>query len=156
MALDLGGIVKEYAADRSCTLCKEHGIAHGLINLGGDIAVIGPHVNGEPWQIAIRHPTKADASLAILLLSSGALASSGDYERFQIIDGQRYGHIINPLTGWPTRDLVAVSVQADFCLVAGSAATIAMLKENKGKRWLRELGLKHLWMDARGRSFCSR
>jgi len=152
MALDLGGIVKEYAADRACTICREQGIRHGLINLGGDIAIVGPHADGTPWQIAIRHPMQKDAALTTLALSSGALASSGDYERCVIIDGRRYGHIINPLTGWPTRELVAVSVHADFCLVAGSAATIAMLKETAGKRWLRQLGLPHLWMDSAGRS----
>jgi thiamine biosynthesis lipoprotein len=155
MELDLGGIVKEYAADRSCNQCREHGIEFGLVNLGGDIAIVGPHADESPWQIAIRHPAQHSTALKMIELSNGALASSGDYERHVIIDNKRYGHIINAHTGWPTQALVAVSVQADFCLVAGSAATIGMLKESEGKIWLTQLGLPHLWMDHEGKSFCS-
>ncbi|WP_373508834.1 FAD:protein FMN transferase [Thiocapsa sp.] len=153
MELDMGGIVKEYAADRSCNLCRENGIEYGLVNLGGDIAIIGPHADGSPWNIAVRHPSDPSVPLTTLQLSSGALASSGDYERCVMIADKRYGHIINPITGWPTHELVAVSVHADFCLVAGSAATIGMLKEHAGKTWLAELGLSHVWMDVDGDSF---
>jgi FAD:protein FMN transferase len=86
-----------------------------------------------------------------LLIREGALASSGDYERRIVLDGVTYGHILNPKTGWPVRRLTAVSVIGDFCLVAGSASTIAMLKEDEGPAWLAELGLPHLWVDVDGR-----
>jgi thiamine biosynthesis lipoprotein len=152
LELDFGGIVKEYAADRAATLCQELGIAHALINLGGDIRVVGPHPDGSPWQIAIRDPRNADGILQQVELASGALASSGDYERCITIDGVRYGHILNPLTGWPVQHLSAVSVVADYCVIAGSAATIAMLLEHEGPEWLRELGLAHVWVDAEGGS----
>ena len=85
-------------------------------------------------------------------LSHGALASSGDYERCIEIDGVRYGHILNPLTGWPVRKLAAVSVVAENCVLAGSAATIAMLKEEDGPHWLGQSGLDHLWMDVEGKT----
>jgi FAD:protein FMN transferase len=68
------------------------------------------------------------------------------------VDGIRYGHVLNPKTGWPVRHLAAVSVIGDFCVVAGSAATIAMLKENEGVSWLNDLGLPHLWVDVHGKS----
>jgi thiamine biosynthesis lipoprotein len=152
LVLDFGGIVKEYAADRAATLCQERGIAHALVNLGGDIRVVGPHPDGSPWQIAIRDPRDADGILQQVELSSGALASSGDYERCITIDGVRYGHILNPQTGWPVHHLSAVSVAADYCVIAGSAATIAMLLERAGPQWLRELGLAHVWVDAEGGS----
>ena len=84
------------------------------------------------------------------LLYEGALASSGDYERCIMVDGVRYGHVLNPKTGWPVRHLAAVSVIGDFCVVAGSASTIAMLKENDGADWLQDLGLPHLWVDVQG------
>lgn len=151
MELDFGGIVKEYAADRVAALCLANHIHHGLINLGGDIKIIGPHPDGSPWRISIRHPHQPNGVLQTLLLTQGALASSGDYERCITFDGVRYGHILNPKTGWPVQHLAAVSVVADFCVIAGSAATIAMLKAHEGIEWLNALGLAHCWVDVNGR-----
>lgn len=150
MEIDFGGIVKEYAVDRAATLCAALGIRHGIINLGGDIKIIGPRADGEAWNIGIRHPRQQNALLDTLSLHHGALASSGDYERCLLIDGVRYGHILNPKTGWPVKKLAAVSVVSDFCVIAGSAATIAMLKEDQGVAWLKTLGLPHYWFDTDG------
>lgn len=143
MELDFGGIVKEYAADRAATLCANLGISHGIINLGGDIKIIGSHPDKKPWRVGIQHPRDKTKIWKTLKLKTGALASSGDYERCLMIDGVRYGHILNPKTGYPVRQLAAVSVVADLCVVAGSAATIAMLKEKDGEKWLKSLGLPH-------------
>ncbi len=85
-------------------------------------------------------------------MERGALASSGDYERCIVIDGVHYGHILNPTTGWPVRELAAVSVIAELCLVAGSASTIAMLKDGGGRAWLEELGAPHRWTSVAGDS----
>ena len=83
-------------------------------------------------------------------MRSGALASSGDYERCLVVEGRRYGHILNPATGWPVQGLVAVSVLAGQCLVAGGSATIAMLQEESAAlEWLGALGLPWLAVDAR-------
>ncbi len=150
MEIDFGGVVKEYAVDRISALCWAEGIRHGMINLGGDIKIIGPRADDSPWRIGIRHPRQQDAIMETLLLSEGALASSGDYERCIVVDGVRYGHILNPKTGWPVRYLASVSVVSDFCVVAGSASTIAMLKEDQGPAWLESLGLPHLWVDVNG------
>jgi FAD:protein FMN transferase len=147
MALDFGGIVKEYAADRAAVICEERGFRHGLVDLGGDIRIIGPHPDGAPWIVGIRHPRRAGEVMASIDLVGGAIASSGDYERFIEIDGRRYGHIISPRTGMPVRALAAVSVVADECVVAGSATTIAMLMEEAGPAWLTEVGLPHVFMD---------
>lgn len=150
MEVDFGGIVKEYAVDRAATLCSEAGIFNGIINLGGDIKIIGPRADGSPWKVGIRHPRKADAILQTLELSHGALASSGDYERFILLDGVRYSHVLNPKTGWPVKYMSSVSVVGDFCVVAGSASTIAMLKEEQGATWLEALALPHLWSNVSG------
>lgn len=150
MEIDFGGVVKEYAADRAAALCWQADIRHGVVNLGGDIKVIGPRVDGSPWRVGIRDPRDKEAVMQSIFLQEGALASSGDYERCIIVDGVRYGHILNPLTGWPVRHLAAVSVVADFCVVAGSASTIAMLKEDSGPAWLESLGLPYLWVDVQG------
>ena len=143
MEIDFGGIVKEYAADRAATLCLNAGISHGIVNLGGDIKIIGAHPDSKPWRVGIQHPRDKTKVWKTLKLKTGALASSGDYERCMVIDGVRYGHILNPKTGYPVRHLAAVSVVADLCVVAGSAATIAMLKEKEGEKWLKSLGLKN-------------
>lgn len=149
MQLDFGGIGKEYAVDRAATICQQQGIEHGLINLGGDIKAIGPHANGRPWSIGVRHPRKTGRLLANIEVGRGGVASSGDYERCIILKGKRYSHILNPKTGWPVRGFASVTVIAEQCVVAGSATTIAMLKETEGKTWLGQLGLAHLWMDQR-------
>lgn len=143
MEIDFGGIVKEYAADRAATLCLEAGVLHGIVNLGGDIKIIGAHPDSSAWRVGIQHPRDKSKVWKTLKLKTGALASSGDYERCMVIDGVRYGHILNPKTGYPVRHLAAVSVVADLCVVAGSAATIAILKEKNGDKWLKSLGLQH-------------
>ncbi|MCU0735179.1 MAG: FAD:protein FMN transferase [Methylotetracoccus sp.] len=150
MEIDFGGVVKEYAADRVAALCWNAGVRHGFINLGGDIKVIGPHPDGSPWRIGIRHPRNPVGVIQRLSLSGGGMASSGDYERCIVVDGVRYAHVLNPKTGWPVRHLAAVSVVGELCVVAGSASTIAMLKEEQGPAWLEALGLPHFWVDVNG------
>ena len=145
--LDFGGVVKEYAADRAAVICAEAGFRHGLVDLGGDIKIIGPHPDGAPWIVGIQHPRIPDAVMATLELSRGAVATSGDYERFIEIDGRRYSHILSPRTGRPVQGLAGVSVVAEECVVAGSATTIAMLMEERGGAWLEEVGLPHVFMD---------
>ncbi len=152
MEIDLGGVVKEYAVDRVAALLLERGIASGIVNLGGDVRVLGPRPGGDSWRVGIRDHRVRDGVASLIELERGALASSGDYERCIVIDGVHYGHILNPKTGWPVRELAAVSVVADLCLVAGSAATIAMLKDERGIAWLEALGLPHRWTKVSGES----
>jgi FAD:protein FMN transferase len=144
MELDFGGIVKEYAADVAAGLCQQQGIRSGIIELGGDVRILGPLPTGRGWPVAIRDPCCPDKTVVQFELKSGALASSGDYERFQLIDGVRYSHILNPKTGWPVAGLRAVSIIAEQCVVAGSLATIAMLKANAGLDWLQKLKIDFL------------
>ena len=150
MQLDFGGIGKEYAVDRAAAICWQHGIQHGLVNLGGDIKIIGPHIDGKPWMVGISHPRKANELLTRLSLYSGGVASSGDYQRCIEINGTRYSHVLNPKTGWPVRGLASVTVIAEQCVIAGSACTIAMLMEGRGKQWLKKLGVRHIWVDQKG------
>jgi thiamine biosynthesis lipoprotein len=150
MEIDLGGIGKEYAVDRVVGILRDLGCGNALVNLGGDIGVTGPREDGRAWPIALRHPRAEDASAAAAL-GCGALATSGDYARCIEISGVRYGHILDPRTGWPVHGLASVTVVADTCMVAGSLATIAMLKGEAGPEWLRSLGVPHLWVGADGR-----
>ena len=136
MEIDLGGLAKEYAADRAADLCRSDGIAGGLVDLGGDIACLGPQADGQPWRIGIRDPRAPDHQVAEWQLMSGGLATSGDYERCLIEDGRRYGHILDARTGWPASGLASVSVQAESAMLAGLIATLAMLRGPEAPGWL--------------------
>jgi len=136
MEIDFGGIGKEYAADRVATICLEHGMRHGLVNLGGDVRAIGPQADGTPWRVGIRHPRRDGAAIAGFDLAAGALATSGDYERYFEVGGRRYCHILNPKTGMPVAHWQSISVVSPLCVVAGSCATIGMLLEEGGAAFL--------------------
>ncbi len=152
LELDFGGIVKEYAADRVAALLQARGVPHALVNLGGDIRAAGPRADGSAWQIGIRDPRRAGGILLRVALREGALSTSGDYERCIEIDGVRYGHVLDPRTGWPVRFMASASVLAPLCVVAGSASTIALLRGEGGPDWLEALGLPCLWVDVDGRA----
>ena len=150
MELDFGGIGKEYCADRVAGVLVGAGARHGLVNLGGDIRVIGPHPDGKPWAIGIRHPRIDGRALATINIASGALATSGDYERFFERDGQRYCHLLDARTGYPVDCMQSVSVAAPLCTVAGSACTMAMLKQDGGLRYLQSQEFPWLAADRHG------
>jgi thiamine biosynthesis lipoprotein len=149
MAIDLGGIGKEYAADRVATIAQEAGARHGLVNLGGDVRAWGAHPDGSAWRIGIRHPREA-RTLASVELVDGAVATSGDYERFVEIDGIRHCHIIDATTGEPVRAWQSVSVVAPLAIVAGSYSTIAMLMQDRAPAFLAHAGVRWLGVDADG------
>ncbi|MDO9317439.1 MAG: FAD:protein FMN transferase [Gammaproteobacteria bacterium] len=151
MELDFGGFGKEYAADRAAAVLLKGGVHSGYVNLAGDMHILGPKPNGEPWSIGIRHPRHADRLLASIPVSSGALATSGDYERYFEKDGKRYCHILNPRTGYPASYWQSVSVLAPNTLIAGSFSTIAMLMEEKALDFLHTSGLSFLAVDQEGR-----
>ena len=144
---DLGGIVKEYAADSAALLLMSSGFASGYVDLGGDLHVLGPHPDGAPWHVGIRNP-RGPGAVASIKLRRGGLATSGDYERCTFIDGQRYSHIVDPRCGWPVSGLATVSVVAPTCLVAGVVSTHAMLMQaGAGLQFLSDSGLAWLAHD---------
>lgn len=155
MELDFGGIVKEYAADAVARRLYEAGLQHALVDLGGDIRVLGPMPNGRGWRIGIRNPnqargikakTEGEEPLKRIQVVRGAITTSGGYERYMTVNGKRYGHILNPKTGWPIEDgLSSVTVLSEHCVLAGSLSTIAMLMgEQRGKTWLDSLGVPYI------------
>ena len=151
MEIDLGGIGKEFAVDLLAELAAERGVQHALINLGGDIRVVGPHPDGRPWRIGIRHPRNPRKILSYAVVNSGAIATSGDYERFFEHDGRRYCHILDPRTGMPVTGCQAATVAAPTCLEAGTLTTTAMLLgAAPACELLRREGRPHLVVDATG------
>jgi FAD:protein FMN transferase len=148
--LDFGGLGKEFAADRAAEVCSALGAKSGFVNLAGDIRMIGPQPDGSPWIVGIRHPREPNLVVAQVALMSGALATSGDYERYFEFNGRRYCHILDPRTGWPVQGLSSVTVISDRCLVSGSLSTIAMLKGREGPDLLRRLGVRHIIVTDEG------
>jgi thiamine biosynthesis lipoprotein len=151
MQLDFGGYVKEYAADLAAAKCREVGVRNGLVDLGGDLAVIGPHPDGRPWRVGVRDPRAPERALAHVAVASGGVATSGDYERCMLVEGVRYGHILDPRSGWPVRGLASVTVAAEACLVAGTLTTSALLRGESGGAWLDALGAASVWVAESGR-----
>ncbi|NTU58692.1 MAG: FAD:protein FMN transferase [Chlorobiaceae bacterium] len=153
MQLDFGGIGKEYAADSAAAILHEKGIMHGYVNLAGDIRVIGPKPDGTPWIIGIRDPRNGERMIASIPVISGALATSGDYERYFEADGRRYCHILNPVTGYPVTFWRSVTVLAPLATTAGSCTTITMLKESEGLNYLKKSGMRFLAVDQSGKIY---
>ncbi len=142
MELDFGGIGKEYAVDRSILLAKKLTDEPMLVNLGGDLAVTGPRLNSQPWQVAIEHPdcdALGQPQDMIVALKQGALATSGDARRYLIKEGVRYGHVLNAKTGWPIINAPrSITTVAPQCIQAGILATLALLQGEHAEQFLTE------------------
>jgi FAD:protein FMN transferase len=155
MQIDLGGFGKEYAVDRVATIFLENGVTSALINFGGDVRALGTKPDGSPWQIGIQDPRQLNQCFATLNLSQGALATSGDYERFFEIGDKRYCHILNPKTGMPVMYWRSVTVLAPLASAAGATTTIAMLLQEQGLNYLQNSGFAFLAVDHKGEIFRS-
>jgi thiamine biosynthesis lipoprotein len=153
MEIDFGGFGKEYAADRAAAILVARGALHGYVNLGGDMRFLGPRPDGQPWQIGVQDPRHADGLAAGIPVSLGALATSGDYERYIEVDGQRYCHVLDPRSGMPVSHWRSVSVLAPVAIAAGSCATIAMLMQADGLAFLEQSGMAFLAIDQQGQVF---
>ena len=103
MMIDLGGIAKGYAIDRGSTILKENGITNFILNAGGDMYVSGQKDENTLWKVGIKDPRDGQKLVVSFDLKDYAVATSGDYERFIIVDGQRYHHIIDSRNGYPAR-----------------------------------------------------
>ena len=128
MSLDFGGIGKEYAVDSAAhMLAQRWPDVSVLVNFGGDIAC--PVIKKSGWQVGIENPQQLDNAAALLTIRQGALATSGNTRRFIEINTKRYGHIINPSTGFPVEHApLSVTVLGPNCVTAGMLATMSMLK----------------------------
>lgn len=123
MRLDVGGIAKGYAIDRAAIKLKSKGITHFLINAGGDIHAAGYKLDEQNWVVGIQHPRQPNELLATFEGHDLSVATSGDYERYKIIDGRRYHHIIDPRTGFSGTLCQSVTVFANSAEEADAWAT---------------------------------
>nr|WP_321453833.1 FAD:protein FMN transferase [uncultured Carboxylicivirga sp.] len=118
MKIGFGAIGKGFAADKAKQLLIKKGVKAGIINASGDMNTWGKQPNGNDWVVAITNPLKKNEACAWMPVKNGAVATSGNYEKYVVIDGKRYSHIINPKTGYPSTGLVSVTVfspKAELC-----------------------------------------
>jgi thiamine biosynthesis lipoprotein len=145
MELDFGGIGKEYAVDRAYSLLAARDKTPFLINFGGDLRANRPPPHG-PWQVGIERPDTDRETTLLLDLEHGALATSGDSRRYLLKDGVRYGHILNPRTGWPVPGAPrSVTVAGASCTEAGVLSTLALLHGDRAQQYLDEEGMRY-WL----------
>jgi len=145
MELDLGGIGKEYAVDKAYDLLMARCPAPFLVNFGGDLRASRPLPHG-PWKVGIERPDTVQTAAMILEVEYGALATSGDAHRFLLKDGVRFGHVLDPRTGWPVPDAPrSVTVAASSCTEAGLLSTLAMLKGARAQQFLQEQAVRY-WL----------
>jgi len=123
MRIGFGGIGKGYAAERARMLLKKEGRTSGIVNASGDLAAWGHQENGQPWTIGVADPNTKKALFAGFQISEKAVATSGNYEKYVIINGKRYSHTINPKTGYPVSGIKSVTLIADNAEIADALAT---------------------------------
>ena len=150
MEIDFGGIGKEYAVDRCARLLGAETAASLLVNFGGDLAATGARRDGHGWVIGVENPESvAEVSAAArearlaFELRRGGVATSGDTRRFVMHEGSRYGHILDPRTGWPVAGAPrSVTVAGNTCTEAGIIATLAMLRGAGAEEFLEQQGVR--------------
>ncbi len=109
VALDFGGYLKGVALDRAAAILREQGIHNALINIGGNVMALGSK-EGRKWRVGIQHPRQPGPLATVELEDGEAIGTSGDYQRYFEVDGQRYAHLLDPRTGYPADHTQAVTI----------------------------------------------
>ena len=138
--IDLGGIGKGYAVDMAIRVLKGNGINSALINFAGNIYAYGTPPGKDSWVIGLQHPRKSEWLLGSFEIRDKAVSTSGDYEKFFTIDGERYSHIIDPGTGSPVKGIVCVTIVTDNATRADALSTgVFVLGLDKGMDLIEKL-----------------
>ncbi len=121
--IDLAGIGKGYAVDRCVSILRDHGAESALVDLGGNMFAIGAPPGREAWSIGIRDPENPSGVIGKLLISNEGVATSGNYENYVVIDGKKYGHIVDPRTGRTVDHVLGVTVVAASATASDALST---------------------------------
>ena len=123
MRIGFGGIGKGYAAEMAKNILLKNQVKNGIINASGDLTAWGNQPNGKPWTIGIVNPDRPQDAFSYLEISGKAVATSGNYEKFVMIDGKKYSHTIDPKTGLPITGIKSVTVISHNAEFADAMAT---------------------------------
>lgn len=150
--IGFGGIGQGYGANRAVFVLKEHGVTGGIVNGSGDLVLFGTQENGAKWRVGIGNPLDPDKAFAWIDVTEQAVVTSGDYENYIEKDGKRYGHTIDPRTGWPADGLRSATIVCPDGELADALATgITVLGVEKGLALVNRLkGIEALLVDAKG------
>jgi thiamine biosynthesis lipoprotein len=127
MRIGFGGIGKGYAAEKAKQLLQKKGITSGVVNAAGDLTAWGNQPDGKPWTIGIADPNEARKAFSYLNITNTSVATSGNYEKFVMIDGKKYSHTIDPKTGLPVRGIKMVTIICPNAEIADAIATSVMI-----------------------------
>ena len=127
MRIGFGGIGKGYAAEKTKILLKEMGIESGIVNAAGDLTAWGYQPNGKPWTIGIADPNVTRNAFSYLELTNTSIATSGNYEKYVMIDGKKYSHTIDPKSGYPVSGIKSVTIISTNAEIADAIATPVMI-----------------------------
>lgn len=127
MRIGFGGIGKGYAAERAKQVMKEQGVTSGVVNASGDLTTWGLQPNGNPWTVGIANPDAKHNVFSYMSITDMAVATSGNYEKFVMIDGKKYSHTINPRTGLPVTGIKSVTIITTNAEIADAMATPVMI-----------------------------
>jgi thiamine biosynthesis lipoprotein len=123
MRIGFGGIGKGYAAEMAKKKLIEANVESGIVNASGDLSAWGFQENGEPWTIGIADPNQKNAIFSAFKITNRAVATSGNYEKFVIINNKKYSHTIDPKTGYPVSGIKSVTILAENAEIADALAT---------------------------------
>ncbi|WP_294203234.1 FAD:protein FMN transferase [uncultured Chryseobacterium sp.] len=123
MRIGFGGIGKGYAAEMAKRILLERGVNSGIVNASGDLTTWGNQANGKPWTVGIADPDNAGQPFSYMNITDMAVATSGNYEKFVVINGKKYSHTINPKTGMPVSGVKSVTVFCPNAEIADAMAT---------------------------------
>ena len=127
MRIGFGGIGKGYAAESAKKIMQAAGVQSGVVNASGDLTTWGTQANGDKWTIGIVHPELVSAIFSYMNISELSVATSGNYEKFIMIDGEKYSHTINPRTGLPVKGIKSVTIVSTNAEIADAMATPVMI-----------------------------
>ncbi len=127
MRIGFGGIGKGYAAEMARQLLRSRGVVSGVVNAAGDLTTWGNQPNGKPWTIGIANPNARHEAFSYMNISDLAVATSGNYEKYALINGKRYSHTIDPKTGLPVTGIKSVTIICPNAEIADAMATPVMV-----------------------------
>jgi FAD:protein FMN transferase len=127
MRIGFGGIGKGYAAERAKQVMKEQGVHSGVVNASGDLSAWGVQPDGKKWTVGIANPDSSNEVFSYMTITDMAIATSGNYEKFIVVDGKKYSHTINPRTGLPVTGIKSVTIISTNAEIADAMATPVMI-----------------------------
>jgi FAD:protein FMN transferase len=127
MRIGFGGIGKGYAADKAKQLLQSKGVKSGIVNASGDLITWGTQPDGSAWTVGVADPNRRNDTFSLLEVSDMAVATSGNYEKYAVINGKRYAHTIDPRTGFPVSGIKSVTIICPHAELADALATPVMV-----------------------------